>query len=296
MREKNEDTIIKISDDQYPKLLREINDPPNQLHVRGNTDLLNEPELLAVVGSRKANHYGQHAISNLLDPAVQQGVVLVSGLAFGIDSLAHRLSVKHNQPTIAVLGCGIDDNTIYPRRHLVLAHEILNAGGAIISEYPTGTPALPHQFPARNRIISGMCKATIVIQAAKRSGSLITARLALEEGRDVYAVPGAINDPLSKGTNHLIQQGATPTIEPENILDIFNFRATKRTKKRSSPNLSTQQASIINHLTTEPKHIDQLAEESSIPTTTISVLLIELELANHIVNVGGMRYVKKVNS
>ena len=225
---------IGIEDSLYPSLLREISSPPKQLYIRGNVKILNNPHLLAVVGARKANHYGQQCIDKLLATPVNQGVAIVSGLAYGIDSMAHRLAVKLNRPTIAILGSGIDDATIYPKRHVSLAHEILANDGAIVSEYSPRTPALAHHFPARNRIIAGLCKTTMVIQAAKRSGSLITARLALESDRDVCAIPGAITDRLSDGPNQLIQQGATPILEPQDILDMLNLMSTDPTLANST--------------------------------------------------------------
>lgn len=294
---------ITLSDSQYPNLLREIHDPPEQLFVRGNLDILTHPYLLAVVGARQANHYGQQCIDRLLTSPVKQGVILVSGLAYGIDSIAHRLSVKLAQPTIAILGSGIDDDSIYPRRHLALAQAILEHNGTVVSELPPGTPPLSGHFPRRNRIIAGLCTTTLVVQAAQRSGSLITARLALESDRDVCAVPGAINDPLAAGCNQLIQNGATPALESKDILETMKLTpvpadhlsspsSDKEAAKSYNSTLTEPQRTLLHLLSSTPKHIDQIAQESDTPVTNISVTLMELELIEVVQNTGGMKYIK----
>lgn len=219
---------LSLDDTSYPLLLTEISKPPTTLYYRGNIDLLTHPNLLAVVGSRKTSSSGIEACNALLPPLVEQGVILVSGLAYGIDSLAHHISVKAKQPTVAVLGSGVDDSSIYPKENIGLAHEILKYGGLVISEYPPGTSPSAKQFPARNRIIAGICKATLVIQAAKRSGSLITARLALEGGREVFAVPGPITDVACEGTNMLIRDGAIPALSSTDILSFFEQEEVKK--------------------------------------------------------------------
>jgi len=283
--------VISISNKLYPPLLREIHDPPAQLYVRGNVDILSSDKLLAVVGSRNNSYYGQKCVTDLLTPVVKAGIPLVSGLAFGIDSLAHKLCVDLNQPTIAVLGSGADDATIYPHQHVELAHQIIAQNGAVISEYKPRAPSRPGRFPARNRIIAGLTKTTLVVQAAQKSGSLVTARLALESDRDVAAVPGAITDPLAQGTNHLIQQGATPILKPQDLLDIFELAAGD-VAAQIIADLSPQQQQVAQHLSAEPQHIDVIADRSNLPTSLLSVTLIELEMHNVVQNVGGQRYVK----
>ena len=220
--------VLSPKDTIFPSMLREIQSVPQQLYIRGNVQALAQSPLLAVVGSRKANQYGKDCIDMLLPPVVKAGISLVSGLAYGIDSFAHQVCVDAGIPTIAVLGSAIDDDSIYPRAHVKLAHDILETGGVLISEYPTGSAIQQHNFPARNRIIAGLATATLLIQASDRSGSLITARLALESGRDVLATPGPITDPLSYGTNKLIQEGATPVTTSEDILYVLNTESTKR--------------------------------------------------------------------
>lgn len=283
---------IDLANPSYPRLLKEISDPPAQLFVRGNPAILNAPHLLAVVGSRKASPYGQQTIDRLLTPLVRSGVSLVSGLAYGIDSISHNLCLAHHVPTIAVLGSGIDDATIYPRLHTKLANNIIADGGAIVSEYPAGTPPLQHHFPARNRIIAGLTTATIVIQAAARSGSLITARLALEYGRDVAAVPGYITDLMSAGTNQLIQQGATPLLAPEDVFALLGIDSINPSQTAAA-NLTNQQKTVLSALSSTPLHVDQLLAATSLPSPVLSVTLTELELLDCVQHLGGMKYVKK---
>lgn len=282
---------ISYESEHYPPLLREITQAPTQLYVRGNIELLQYEPMLAVVGSRKASPYGRQCIDYLLSPLVQAKVPLVSGLAYGIDSLAHKLCLKHTTPTIAILGSGLDDVSIYPKTHISLAHDIIKQGGTLVSEYPPNAPAYQSNFPARNRIIAGLCQATLVIQAAKKSGSLITARLALEYGRDVLAVPGAINAPLSIGTNTLIRDGATPVIEPDDILTAFDISKNDQ-QQTLVTTLTPNQHVILDLLSEQPQHIDYIAEQSHLPVNNLSVILTELELTGLAQSVGGMKYIK----
>lgn len=282
--------VIKQSDDLYPPLLREIHDPPEQLYIRGNAKLLSYPHLLAVVGSRKASWYGRHAVDKLLPQAVRSGIVIVSGMAYGIDALGHRICVENSKPTIAVMATGVDDASLYPQANLRLAHAILDNSGALISEYPPGTAALLHHFPARNRIIAGVSKAVLVIQAAHRSGSLITARLGLEANRDVCAVPGSITDLLSEGTNHLIQQGATPILAPEDLTQLYGIAAQQQAQPEQR--LPPEQAVVFSYLSHEPQHVDQLIVRIEMSPQKISALLLELELQGHVKHIGGMRYIR----
>lgn len=222
-------TTLYLGDPDYPPLLAQISDPPQSIFVRGNITLLSHPNLLAVVGSRKANTYGRAAIAKILPSIVATDIPIVSGLALGIDGLAHNASVHAGKQTIAVLGNGID--TIYPRAHTKLAEEILQNNGAIVSEYPPNSPINKSNFPQRNRIIAGLCPVTLIVQADIRSGSLITARLALESGREVCAIPGPITDPLCSGTNQLIQQGAHPVNSDADILALYNLQTIEISKK-----------------------------------------------------------------
>ena len=285
-------TKITIRSRHYPALLKEISAPPPALYLRGHAEVLNNNLLLAVVGSRKAGNYAQWSIDTILPPAIAAGVKIVSGMAYGVDSLAHQACLKENQPTIAVLGCGIDDASIYPRTNLKLAHKIIAGGGALISEYAPGTPPMKHHFPARNRIIAGLARATLLVQAAAKSGSLITARLALDFNRDVCVIPGNINDPLCAGTNELLKFGAIPITNPDDIFHLFDL-APADIKRAAAKDFAPKFKPVLKHLSRTPRHIDFISAQSNIPAENLAPLLLEMELNNAVQNVGGMKYVKK---
>jgi DNA processing protein len=209
---------VKIDDHLYPSLLREINNPPKILYYIGewpSTDLFT----LAIVGSRESDAYGKMAIENILNDKILDQIVVVSGLAKGIDAAAHNIAKK----TIAILGTGLDEDSFYPKENLELYRQIIKSGGLVISEFPVGTKAKPQNFPIRNRIVAGLSRAALVVQAKIRSGALITARLALEEGREVLAVPGSIFNELSAGPHLLISQGAIPVTSSEELANILNL-------------------------------------------------------------------------
>lgn len=285
-------TITEDSD-AYPPLLREIAHPPHQLYIRGSIELLKHEPMLAVVGSRKASTYGKNCVDKLLTPVVAAGVPLVSGLAYGIDAAAHRLCVDYHKPTIAVLGSGVDDESIYPKINIKLVHAIINNGGAVISEYEPGTAPYLGHFPARNRIIAGLSAATLVVQAAARSGSLITVRFALESGRDVFAVPGALNDPLAAGTNQLIKDGAAPITEPNDILTLLGFDIEDSASSDRQLQLTPPQAKIYAAISADPVHVDDIAQATALAAPVLAAELLQLELAGVVVNVGGLKYIKK---
>mgnify|MGYP004701831217 CR=1 FL=1 len=202
---KNNIDIISIEDKQYPNILKEIYDPPICLYIRGNKEILNNKSI-SIVGCRKATDYGRKVARDFAYNISKQDINIISGLAIGIDSEAHLGAVEANKKTIAVLGNGLD--TIYPKENINLSQKILDSGGTIISEYPLGTKPKKENFPARNRIISGMSNGLLVVEAKEKSGTLITVDFALEQGRDVFVVPGNIVSENSAGTNDLIKQGA----------------------------------------------------------------------------------------
>lgn len=202
---KNNIDIISIEDKQYPNILKEIYDPPICLYIRGNKEILNNKSI-SIVGCRKATDYGRKVARDFAYNISKQDINIISGLAIGIDSEAHLGAVEANKKTVAVLGNGLD--TIYPKENINLSQKILDSGGAIISEYPLGTKPKKENFPARNRIISGMSSGLLVVEAKEKSGTLITVDFALEQGRDVFVVPGNIVSENSVGTNDLIKQGA----------------------------------------------------------------------------------------
>jgi len=207
--------IISMNDKDYPFLLKEISNPPLVLYVKGDLSLFSKHSI-SIVGSRKCTEYGQTVAQKFAASFAQAGIMVVSGLALGIDSAAHSGAINAKGKTLAVIGSGLDK--IYPASNKRLAEKIFNGYGAVISEFPFGTEPKPFNFPFRNRIISGLSYATIVVEAAKKSGSLITARLAAEQGRDVFAVPGNITSKMSEGTNLLIKDGAIPITEPDDVL------------------------------------------------------------------------------
>lgn len=283
--------IINYQDDAYPLLLAEIHKPPKQLYYRGDISLLTQPHLLAVVGSRKATMYARQAMQQLLPSCIRSGVVIVSGMAYGVDSIAHRMCVEMGAPTIAVLGSGVDDASLYPRGNRQLAQEILASGGLIISEYEPGTTPYLGHFPARNRIIAGITKATLIVQAAIRSGSLITARLATESNRDVLAIPGPITDPACEGTNLLIRDGAIPALTSSDILPLFELSESTQEDLIRTP-LREDLQKVFSALSATPLYIDDIAAASGIAITEVSAALVELEMIGIVANTGGMRYTK----
>jgi DNA processing protein len=274
-------------DEDYPALLNELYDPPGVLFVRGA--LPDETKKhLAVVGSRKATSYGYAAVEKIIEPIAKSGVVIVSGLAYGIDSLAHKKTVECGGTTVAVLGSGIDHASIYPSQNRTLASHIIASGGAVISEFPVGTPPLRHHFPFRNRVIAGLSHGTLVIEAALKSGSLITARSALESGREVYAVPGSIHSPLSEGPNNLIKMGATPVTSPE---DIFEMKMKKDVGPAYEPQ-SKNERIIYELLSSEPLHVDEITHSSELPIGTVSSTLTMLEMKGAIKHTTGRHYTR----
>lgn len=232
------------SDHDYPEVLRNIPSPPKELYVLGNLAPLLERPRLAVVGSRKVTPYGKAVTSNLTQAVAGAGVVVVSGLALGVDALAHQAALDVGGFTIAVLACGLDKP--YPASHHRLARQILEQGGALISEYPERTPPLQHQFIERNRLVSGLSDGVLITEAAEKSGTLHTASFALEQGKTVMAVPGNITSEFSRGTNQLIKTGATPVTSPEDIFEALGLTSTD--EKREILAANAEEAAILAHL------------------------------------------------
>ncbi|NQV89273.1 MAG: DNA-protecting protein DprA [Parcubacteria group bacterium] len=279
---------LTVQDEVYPSLLKQIYDPPAVLYIRGE---LPDPERrhIAVVGSRKATSYGLRVTEDLTGDLAREGVVIVSGLAYGVDAAAHDAALQAGGITLAVLGSGIDNQSIYPSQNRALASRIISQGGALISEFPVGTPPLKHHFPFRNRVIAGMCHGTLVTQAALKSGSLITARAALESNRDVYAVPGSIHEPLSEGPNNLIKLGATPTTCSA---DIIGIEPAKPSQPPYEP-ANIQERNLIDKLSKTPTHLDELVRALNIPTPKVNSLLSLLEIKNAIRHEGAGYYTRR---
>ncbi len=257
----------------YPRLLAELHDPPSRLYVRGESADVLEQTAVAVVGARSCSAYGAQVARALARELAAAGVVVVSGLARGIDGEAHRGALAAGGPTVAVLGCGIDRD--YPRAHAELARRIAGSG-AVVSEYPPGVEPAPWQFPARNRIIAGLARATVVVEARQRSGALITADFALELGREVFAVPGEITSGLSAGTNDLIRQGATPLLAAEDVLETLGLEPAPPAVPDT---LSAEARAVLARLADGARSPDELVRETSLPSPRVAVAITELELA-----------------
>jgi DNA processing protein len=256
----------------YPPLLAQLFDPPAELYVRGNEKALGETAV-AIVGARSCSAYGSQVARSLARELAAAGLVVVSGLARGIDGEAHRGTLDAGGRTVAVLGCGIDRD--YPRSHAELALRIRERGGAVVSEYPPGVEPAPWRFPARNRIIAGLCAATIVVEARERSGALITADFALELGREVFAVPGEITSALSAGTNDLLRQGAILLLAPADVLMALGLEPAPQ----RVGTVSESAARLLAEVTDAACDMDGLVRATGRPTGEIAAALVELELA-----------------
>ncbi len=275
----------------YPKLLLKIHDYPPVLYYKGRMDIPDEL-CMAVVGTRKITGYGRTVGPILIQPLIEAGMTVVSGLAYGVDSQMQRLAVKARRRTIAVLGGGLDDASFYPKQHLFLAQEIISNQGAIISEHPLGTPPLKQNFVLRNRIISGLCVGTVIIECGLKSGSLITARAALDQGRTVYAVPGPIMNEMSMGPNNLIKLGARLVTEPEDILDDLNLKAAKRKPKLPAIGDNEVETIILQQLGFEPMIIDNIIKQTSLDAADVSAALTFLEIKGRVKNLGAQQYIR----
>ncbi len=272
----------------FPPLLKKIHDAPLFLFALGKTQVLTRP-MLAVVGTRTPTTYGK-IVTEKLVPELAKSLVVVSGLARGIDTLAHQKTVLAGGKTVAVLGSGLD--RIYPAENTTLAGEI-QKNGVLVSEFAMGTKPDAMNFPRRNRIVAGMCAATLVIQAGAKSGALITADLALEEGRDVFAVPGDINLPQNLGNNRLVQQGATPVLEAKNILDEMRVSPPDSLQNlQPAVPLSKQEHTVFSCLGPEPLHIDHIASQVQLPTSQTLGILLSLELKNVVKQLSGKTFVR----
>ena len=287
--DEHEVTAIDFDDPSYPTLLKEIYDPPAVLLVRGELPDDTLPHL-AVVGSRKFTDYGRRSVEHLVTPIADQAVI-VSGLAIGIDAFAHEAALRSVGPTIAVLGSGVDRDNIYPSQNRALASRIIAGGGAIISEFPIGTHPLKQHFPFRNRIIAGLCHATLIVEAGEKSGTLITARLSLEHNREVCAVPGPIDSPMSIGANALIKDGAIPVTSAEDLQNILGLAANAVKNSSYVPD-SKSEKDLFELLSGDPIHVDELTKKMQLPTQTISTTLTIMEMRGGARHVGGLYYVR----
>lgn len=283
--------ILTLDDSDYPELLREIADPPIFLYVRGDLELLKAPQI-AVVGSRHASRMGVQIAEDFGAHLSSVGLCITSGLAHGIDAAAHRGGLKGQGSTIAVVGTGLD--RIYPAANQDLARQIAEQG-AIVSEYPLGTRPLSQNFPRRNRIISGMATGCLVVEAALRSGSLITARQAMEQGREVFAIPGSINNSLAKGCHQLIKQGAKLVETSEDILEelapLVEFTWASEQTSRQSPGLvSKGDHPLLAVMEFEPMSLDELVVMTKMPASEIQTQMMMLELEGQVEALSAARW------
>lgn len=280
-------TILTWDDDDYPQRLRNISSSPPVLYLQG--DLRSEDRwAVGVVGTRKVTQYGARVAEEICSTLARQGITIISGMARGVDTIAHRAALDVGGRTLAILGCGVD--RIYPSENHALAHEIVK-NGAMISDYAPGTPPDGSNFPPRNRIISGLSIATIIIEAGEKSGALITARYAVEQGKDVFAVPGQIFAPLNKGTNRLIQNGAHPLLRAQDVLDILDLKmiSNKNEIQTVLPG-DAFEVTLYDALKYEPLHIDEIKNKVNLPISKVSSTLTMMELKGIVKQVGKMRY------
>ena len=281
--------VLTLQDDGYPRWLRQVDLPPAVLYVRG-AYLPADEWAIAVVGTRRAKSYGREVTRYLVGGLARSGITIVSGLARGIDSEAHLTALKAGGRTIAVLGCGLD--VVYPPENAALTQDIV-ASGALISEYPLGTKPDRRNFPPRNRIISGLTLGTLVTQAGEGSGALITAYFALEQGREVFAVPGSVLDRACSGTNRLIQQGEAKLVtKVEDILEELNLTmVSEQAEIRAAVPQNQTEGLLLQHLCEEPVHVDELQRASGLPIGQVSGTLALMELKGLVRQTGGMSYV-----
>lgn len=278
-------SLITENEEYFPPQLKEISNPPLALYARGNLKKLRETRLMGVVGTRRPTAYGSEAAEALVKDLVRAGVTTVSGLATGIDAQVHRATLDMKGTTLAILGSGVDENSIFPPENRGLANRIAEQDGVVLSEYAPGTPAMKEHFPARNRIISGLSLGVLVVEARERSGALITARFALEQNREVFAVPGSIFSATSQGPNRLIQEGAKLVISAKDILEELGIEYTMENEERMLADLNETESSLY-QLLEEPLTVDTLKEKTGFPTAVIVASLSLLELKGMIRTLG----------
>lgn len=281
--------LLTLADASYPQQLLDLSDPPTLLYVRGRSELLSAPGL-AIVGSRNATPQGERDASAFAAALSDAGLCIVSGLALGIDAAAHRGALAAGGATVAVIGTGAD--RLYPARNRELATEIADKG-AIVSEFPLGTPAAAYNFPRRNRIISGLARGVLVVEAATESGSLITARLAGEQGREVFAIPGSIHSPQARGCHRLIRQGAKLVETARDVLEELAPLLPQTTAGITAPEArpdDPEAARILACAGFDPLTVDELARRCDLTAEALSVILLRLELDGHVASLPGGRY------
>lgn len=278
--------LISFTSDDYPKRLKDLPYAPPLLYIRGN--LRDDDPSVAIIGSRRASHYGKVVAERFAGELARAGLTIISGLARGIDTYAHRGALEENGRTVAILGCGID--RVYPSENVYLMEKII-INGACISEFPIGTYPFAGNFPTRNRIISGLSDAILVVEATQRSGTFTTVGWALEQGKEIFAVPGNITEETSKGTNKLIMDGARPVTCAQDVIDALKL--DRVITKKDLPSLTDDEKKVYEKLGTTPIQIDQLSVSLSIPVSKLSGILLSLELKSVVRQLPGKHFMKE---
>jgi len=280
---------ITLQDRDYPAILKEIHDPPKELYIKG--EITNQDKVaVGVVGTRKFTPYGKQVAFDIVGKLARMGITIVSGLARGIDTFAHQAALEANGRTIAVLGSGLDKASFFPPPNYYLGEKI-SQQGAVISEYPPGTRGTFFTFPQRNRIISGLSLGVIVIEAPEESGALITAALALEQNREVFAIPGSIYEKNSIGTNRLIKLGAKLVTDVDDILEELNLSHLLTTEKKKVKPDNKEEEVILSILSAQPIHIDEVIKKSGLSAGIVNSTLMILELKKAVRNLGKGNYI-----
>lgn len=283
--------VCTIFDDDYPERLKTIPIPPPVLYYKGVFPSENDVHALSVVGTRKMTPYGKQVIASIVADCAARGCMILSGLALGVDGAAHKAALSVNARTVAALAHGL--NTVQPTTHARLAEEILEQGGALISEFPIGTPSLKQHFPQRNRIIAGLSQGTLIVEADIGSGTLITAHYALEYGREVFSVPGSIFSQQSRGTLQLLKQGAIPVMSSDDIFEAFEIAAPMQQEALPLPSLTEDEACIMKVLSFTATHIDDMIKQTKLDVQKIHSILVAMELKGYIQDIGGYHYIKR---
>lgn len=282
------DNFFTIDDDIYPEILKNIYNPPKKIYYKGNLKLLKEKKKIAIVGTRNNSSYGALCCEKIVKDLIAEDIVIISGFARGIDSIAHRICIENNGKTIAVVASGLD--IVYPSSNVNLWKKI-EENGLILSEYEYGTKPFRANFPQRNRIIAGLSEGVIVIESKEKGGSLVTANIALDEGRDVYAVPGEIFSDLSRGCNNLIRDSKAKLLNSvEEILKDYNWIMNKNILKEDK-NFTEIQSKVLNCLVYE-KTLDRIVQELNMSTSELLYEIMELEIKGHIKSLAGGKYIK----
>lgn len=281
---------VALQDKDYPAILKEIHNPPKELYIKG--EIINQDKVaVAVVGTRNCTQYGKQVAYDIVGKLAKLEITIVSGLAKGIDTYAHRAALENNGRTIAVLGTSMDKKSFYPSSNYSLSEKIAK-NGAVITEYPPGTRGTQFTFPERNRIISGLSLGVVVVEAPEQSGALITAALALEQNREVFAIPGSIYNENSKGTNQLIKMGAKLVTDVEDILEELNLtHLIEKPKSKEYKPENKEEGIIISLLSSQPTHIDEIIKKSKLSTAIVNSTLMILELKQVVRNLGKSNFI-----